>query len=134
MKWWWTFRRKPRPPATTVADAASAALAMLPSAPVTSLLAPTAIVQAEATIQGYAPIVFITERPYGTRCTCRRLVLRDVRHICIYNAHHHMESLSTEERMHLIWDLDRMADGLCIHDWQPVGWHRWYCSMCPEFR
>lgn len=60
-------------------------------------------------IQGSRPIVTVSRN--RTRCDggCGELVFRDVRHICIYNAHHHLDSLTTAERDHLIRQLQALG-------------------------
>ena len=133
---WWPWKRRKEAIAAQVAQTASAAIAALPVDPLTQHVSPAAIVStvAEACIQGYAPSVKVSRRRHGTKCKCGRKVLRDVRHICIYNAEHHIESLTREERAQLIDELRALGITTCIHDWCPMGWHRWICTVCEKVR
>lgn len=55
-------------------------------------------------MQGYRPIIGISRN--RARCEgCREVVKPGIRHICIYNAHHHIDTLTAEERSMLIEQL-----------------------------
>lgn len=59
-------------------------------------------------MQGYAPSVRVSRN--RIRCEgCRELVKPGVRHICIYNAHHHLDTLTIEERLVLIAQLKALG-------------------------
>lgn len=59
-------------------------------------------------MQGYRPILAISRN--RSRCEgCRELVKPGVRHICIYNAHHHLDTLTPEERSVLIEQLKSLG-------------------------
>lgn len=47
---------------------------------------------------GYAPIVSVTKNRHGKKCRCGEVVLRGVRHICMFNADHHLHDITDEER------------------------------------
>jgi hypothetical protein len=85
-------------------------------------------------MQGYAPTVTVSKNRHGKKCICGRRVYRGVRHICIYNAEHHIESLTREERAALIDDLRALGITTCLHDWCPMGFHRWICTECQKVR
>lgn len=59
-------------------------------------------------MQGYRPIIGISRN--RSRCEgCRELVKPGIRHICIYNAHHHLDTLTPEERSVLIEQLKSLG-------------------------
>lgn len=59
-------------------------------------------------MQGYRPIIGISRN--RSRCEgCRELVKPGVRHICIYNAHHHLDTLTPDERSVLIEQLKSLG-------------------------
>jgi hypothetical protein len=61
-------------------------------------------------MEGAPPIVTVSRN--RTRCEgCKKLVFKGVRHICIYNAHHHLDTLTHEEREQLIAELTALKVG-----------------------
>lgn len=101
-----------RPKKANSSRAVEAAVDVLSVAPIppVAAVAPGIVATAPARrsnhigMQGYAPGVTISRN--RTRCEgCKELVFRDVRHICIYNAHHHLDSLTDAERQSLIAQL-----------------------------
>lgn len=59
-------------------------------------------------MQGYPPIIGISRN--RQRCDgCKELVRFGVRHICIYNAHHHLDTLTAEERLSLMDQLRNLG-------------------------
>jgi len=92
------------------------AIAGVPAAPeVLSLIEPAAAVRpleqhAKGGIGmvGYAPIVRVSKN--RVRCEgCKELVFAGVRHICIWNAQHHIDTLTAAERDKLIADLKALG-------------------------
>lgn len=69
-----------------------------------SVVAPSVITRPQHQAQGshlgmhgYAPRVAVSKN--RKRCEgCKELVKPNVRHICLYNAHHHLDTLTDEER------------------------------------
>lgn len=59
-------------------------------------------------MQGAPPIVGVSKN--RKRCEgCKELVKPGVRHICIHNAHHHLDTLTPEERSALIEQLKSLG-------------------------
>jgi hypothetical protein len=97
--------------------AASSALSGTPSDILTAAPPAAALVVGQHTerrreghlgMQGYAPGVFVSRN--RIRCEgCKALVFASTRHICIYNAHHHIGTLTAAERDQLIADLKALG-------------------------
>jgi hypothetical protein len=80
---------------------------------VTSPVAPSALVAPAITIEqlslrGSRPIVTVSKA--RALCEgCKEPVRAGVRHICLWNAHHHIDTLTAEERTRLIAQLKALG-------------------------
>jgi hypothetical protein len=110
---WWPFRKRKRPEAIqrAVETTASTAMSALPTEALVNVVDPTAVVQAlrrqseNIGLQGAPPIVTVSKNRHGTRCACGDVVLRFVRHICMYNAEYHLDTMTAAERAHVVAQL-----------------------------
>jgi len=82
-----------------------------PTAPLNDVVLSRAAVRdtaGQVGMQGYRPIIGISRN--RSRCEgCKDLVKPGVRHICIHNAHHHLDTLTPEEREMLIDQLQALG-------------------------
>lgn len=106
------FKRKPKKAKVTRSDSYDASL-------IPDVVAPIAITRparladtSHLGMQGYAPKVAVSKN--RTRCEgCKVLVHPNVRHICLYNAHIHLDTLTETERETVMQQLTaaRKKDG-----------------------
>ena len=79
--------------------------------PPTRLLSPVCLSrslfeeQATVGMQGYAPIVSQTRARRYCIPGCGERVFKGKRHICLHNAHHYVDTLTTAERAHVLAQL-----------------------------
>lgn len=122
----WGRKKKAAKPAA----AAAAVVSGIPADPTAAIATTPAVVRAlrenrggGVAMEGHAPTVKVThkrthcddltdeERELGVprRSGCGRPVYKSQRHICIYNAHHHLATLTARERDQLIADLKALG-------------------------
>ncbi len=98
------FSRKPKKTKVKLSDSYDASLTPDVVAPVAISRPARRADTSHLGIQGYAPRVAVSNN--RNRCEgCKELVKPNVRHICLYNAHHHLDTLTEEERDRVIEQL-----------------------------
>jgi hypothetical protein len=65
--------------------------------------------EAHVGMVGYAPHVTVTKARNGMRCKCGEVVVHSVRHVCMYNAHNHIDSMTEAERVRVIRQLNEAS-------------------------
>ena len=106
------FKSKPKQRASAVASALDGTAPFNPSpaafVPI-ALVAPLPAVTIEQlSVRGHRPIVTVSKA--RALCEgCKEPVKAGVRHICLWNAHHHIDTLTAEERTRLIAQLKALG-------------------------